>query len=280
MGKILIVEDDASNNQMLKEYLESHGYACDQAYSGSEGKLLFSMEQYDLVLLDLMLPGIPGEELVTLFSQKAPVIVLSAKSGLDSKVEVLSAGAEDYLCKPFDLQELLVRIQVQLRRGSRGADSGALGQEIAAPGPGRRALGQEIAAPGPGRDLAQEGASFAQDKDISPKREASAEPGGGLPMGKTYTYRDWTLTPDTQEMTACGELVELTRHEFLIMELLIRNPRRVFTKQMIYEYAWGEEYLAEDKTINVHISNIRSKLKKSGTDAYIQTVWGMGFKLS
>lgn len=280
MGKILIVEDDASNNQMLKEYLESHGYACDQAYSGSEGKLLFSMEQYDLVLLDLMLPGIPGEELVTLFSQKAPVIVLSAKSGLDSKVEVLSAGAEDYLCKPFDLQELLVRIQVQLRRGSRGADSGALGQEIAAPGPGRRALGQEIAAPGPGRDLAQEGASSAQDKDISPKREASAEPGGGLPMGKTYTYRDWTLTPDTQEMTACGELVELTRHEFLIMELLIRNPRRVFTKQMIYEYAWGEEYLAEDKTINVHISNIRSKLKKSGTDAYIQTVWGMGFKLS
>lgn len=280
MGKILIVEDDASNNQMLKEYLESHGYACDQAYSGSEGKLLFSMEQYDLVLLDLMLPGIPGEELVTLFSQKAPVIVLSAKSGLDSKVEVLSAGAEDYLCKPFDLQELLVRIQVQLRRGSRGADSGALGQEIAAPGPGRRAWGQERIAPGPGRDLAQEGASSAQDKDISPKREASAEPGGGLPMGKTYTYRDWTLTPDTQEMTACGELVELTRHEFLIMELLIRNPRRVFTKQMIYEYAWGEEYLAEDKTINVHISNIRSKLKKSGTDAYIQTVWGMGFKLS
>ncbi len=283
----MIVEDDASNNQMLKEYLESHGYACDQAYSGSEGKLLFSMEQYDLVLLDLMLPGIPGEELVTLFSQKAPVIVLSAKSGLDSKVEVLSAGAEDYLCKPFDLQELLVRIQVQLRRGSRGADSGALGQEIAAPGPGRRAWGQErIApgqertAPGPGRDLAQEGASSAHDKDISPKREASAEPGGGLPMGKTYTYRDWTLTPDTQEMTACGELVELTRHEFLIMELLIRNPRRVFTKQMIYEYAWGEEYLAEDKTINVHISNIRSKLKKSGTDAYIQTVWGMGFKLS
>ena len=112
----MIVEDDASNNQMLKEYLESHGYVCTQAYSGSEGKLLFSMEKYDLVLLDLMLPGIPGEELVTLFSRKAPVIVLSAKNGTDSKVEMLSAGAEDYLCKPFDLPELLVRIQVQLRR--------------------------------------------------------------------------------------------------------------------------------------------------------------------
>ncbi len=224
------VEDDASNNQMLKEYLESHGYVCTQAYSGSEGRLLFSMEKYDLVLLDLMLPGIPGEELVTLFSRKAPVIVLSAKNGTDSKVEVLSAGAEDYLCKPFDLPELLVRIQVQLRR--------------------RRA---------------EETTAVSRDENT---------------VRKTYTYRDWTLDPDTQEMTACGGPVELTRHEFLILELLIRNPRRVFTKQMIYEYAWGEEYLAEDKTINVHISNIRSKLKKSGTDSYIQTVWGMGFKLS
>lgn len=250
MEKILIVEDDASNSQMIKEYLENHGYACTQAYSGSEGKLLFSMVEYDLVLLDLMLPGIPGEELVGLFSEKVPVIVLSAKSGTDSKVEVLSAGAEDYLCKPFDLPELLVRIQIRLRR-SREKDA-------AAP-----SLTSEAGV----------GDSKLQDED-------SRGESGDFGVRKTYTYRDWTLSPDTQEVTACGESVELTRHEFLILELLIRNPRRVFTKQMIYEYAWGEEYLAEDKTINVHISNIRSKLKKSGTDSYIQTVWGIGFKLS
>ena len=224
MQKILIVEDDAENNQMMREYLEKHGYSCTQAYSGSEGKLLFHLEHYDLVLLDLMLPGITGEELVSLFSEKVPVIVLSAKSKLDSKVEVLSAGADDYICKPFDLPELLVRIQVQLRRRNRIEES--------------------------------------------------------KPSLSTYSYRAWTLNPDTQEMTVTGEAIELTRHEFLIMELLIRNPKRVFTKQMIYEYAWGEEYLAEDKTINVHISNIRSKLRKSGTDTYIQTVWGIGFKLS
>ncbi|WP_286151795.1 response regulator transcription factor [Sporofaciens musculi] len=235
MQKILIVEDDAENNQMLKDYLENHGYTCTQAFSGSEAKLLFSMEEYDLVLLDLMLPGISGEELVSIFSEKSPVIVLSAKSGLDSKVEVLSAGAEDYICKPFDLPELLVRIQVQFRRWDRKNRVG-------------------------GRALEN-------------TRQADYEQ-------RVYSYRGWTLNPDTQEMTAKGEQVELTRHEFLIMELLIRNPKRVFTKQMIYEYAWGEEYLAEDKTINVHISNIRSKLKKSGTDSYIQTVWGMGFKLS
>ena len=212
------------NNQMLREYLEDHGYTCTQAYSGSEGKLLFSMEELDLILLDLMLPGITGEELVSVFSEKTPVIVLSAKSGLDSKVDVLSAGAEDYICKPFDLPELLVRIQVQLRRRDRKTE------------------------------------------------EQQAE-------GVVYRYKEWVLNPDTQEMTAAGEAVELTKHEFLILELFIRNPRRVFSKQMIYEYAWGEEYLAEDKTINVHISNIRAKLKESGTDAYIQTVWGIGFKL-
>ena len=283
MERILIVEDDASNNQMLKDYLESHGYACAQAYSGSEGKLLFSMEEYDLVLLDLMLPGIPGEELVALFSQKTPVIVLSAKSGTDSKVGVLSAGAEDYLCKPFDLPELLVRIQVQLRRRSR-----ATGGNSAAEVRGETVSDQEKYGTVQGKAMSgHKDAAFenredisGQERDIFWQDENCSESGMAFPIGKTYTYRDWTLTPDTQEMTACGESVELTRHEFLIMELLIRNPKRVFTKQMIYEYAWGEEYLAEDKTINVHISNIRSKLKKSGTDSYIQTVWGIGFKLS
>lgn len=219
MEQILVVEDDAKNNKMVCSYLEEHGYACTPAFSGSEGKLLFSMQEFDLVLLDLMLPGIAGEELVTLFSEKAPVIVLSAKGGLDSKVNVLSAGADDYICKPFDLPELLVRIQVQLRRR------------------------------------------------------------GDRQKGEVYRYREWTLDSERQEMTAVGSTIELTKHEFLILELFIRNPKRVFTKQMIYEYAWGEEYLAEDKTINVHISNIRGKLKESGTDNYIQTVWGIGFKL-
>ena len=81
-------------------------------------------------------------------------------------------------------------------------------------------------------------------------------------------------------MTSAGLPVELTKHEFKILELLARHPKKVFTKQVIYEYAWEEEYYVEDKTINVHISNIRAKLKTSGTDEYIQTVWGMGFKLS
>ena len=222
MKHLLIVEDDAENNEILREYLEGHGYTCTQAFSGSEGRLLFSLEHFDLVLLDLMLPGVSGEELVSEFSRKAPVIVLSAKSGLDSKVNVLSAGAEDYLCKPYDLPELLVRIQVQFRRQAKGRENGD---------------------------------------------------------GEIFRYREWSLNPETMEMLAAGRTISLTKHEFLILELLIRNPRQVFSKRRIYEYAWGQEYLAEDKTINVHISNIRAKLKESGTDSYLQTVWGMGFKL-
>lgn len=220
MQSILIIEDDTNINNMIAEYLTDKGYTCTQAFSGSEGQLRFNIEKYDLVLLDLMLPGISGEELIDSLAGRVPVIVLSAKNELDSKVELLSAGANDYICKPFDLRELLVRIQVQLR---------------------------------------------CQPSELS---------------GRLLQYKKWTVNPETQEMLADGQPVELTKHEFKILELLIRNPKKVFTKQMIYEYAWEEDYFVEDKTINVHISNIRSKLKPSGTEEYIQTVWGMGFKLS
>lgn len=220
MQEILIVEDDANINNMMAEYLTDQGYVCTQAFSGSEGALRFGLEDYDLVLLDLMLPGMTGEELIGRMAGKAKVIVLSAKNELDSKVELLNAGAHDYMCKPFDLRELLARIQVQLRQMQE------------------------------------------------------------TPAGRSISYKEWRIEPERQEMRAAGEQVELTLHEFRIVELLAGNPGKVFTKQAIYEYAWEDGFYIEDKTINVHISNIRAKLKRSGTDGYIQTVWGMGFKLS
>lgn len=270
MEHILIAEDDADNNTMLREYLENHGYRCTQAFSGSEAKLLFSMQKFDLVLLDLMLPGISGEELIPVFSPKTPVIVISAKNSLDSKVGLLSAGAEDYLCKPFDLPELLVRIQVQLRRQAGKKENV---RDKATTMSGSAADTCWTNASGSAADTSRTDASGSA-KD-GPFMEST-----GIVSHKAYRYRDWVLDADAMEMTAAGIPVPLTRHEFLILELLIRNPRRVFSKQMIYQYVWGEDYLAEDKTINVHISNIRSKLKESGTDSYIQTVWGMGFKLT
>ena len=222
MSHILIVEDDTDINNAAAEYLRRKGCRCSQAFSGTEGRLLWQAGGIDLLLVDLMLPGLSGSELIAEIRQssRTPVIVLSARAELSDKVELLGLGADDYLTKPYQMEELWARILVQLRH-------------------------------------------------------ASAAPAGTL-----LRYRDWVLNPDEMTLIAAGQPVSLTAHEFRIVELLAGRPKRVFTKQQIYEAVWEQEYAVEDKTITVHISNIRAKLRPSGTDGYIQTVWGIGFKLA
>lgn len=217
MKQILIIEDDVSINQMVKEYLQLHGYACTQAFSGIEAVHSLENQDFDLILLDLMLPGISGEELIVKIRKRARVIVVSAKTSVMDKVQLLQMGASDYLCKPFDMKELLARVKVQLR------------------------------------DYESE--------------------------SQTLEYQCWTLDLLGKHFHVEEQEIEVTSHEFKILELFMRHPKQVFSKQQIYEYAWGEEYYVADKTINVHISNIRMKLKGTGTEDYLQTVWGMGFRL-
>ena len=222
MSHILIVEDDTDINNSTAEYLRRRGCACTQAFSGTEGRMLWQAGGFDLLLVDLMLPGLSGGELIAEVrkTSSVPVIVLSARAELADKVELLSSGADDYLTKPYQLEELWARILVQLRHAS------------------------------------------------------------AAPAGARLCYRDWVLDLDEMTLTAAGLPVNLTAHEFKIVELLAGRPKRVFTKQQIYEAVWEEAYAVEDKTITVHISNIRAKLRPSGTDGYIQTVWGIGFKLA
>ena len=221
MPNILIVEDDPSINGLIAEYLRQKGAVCTQAFSGTEGRLCFGAGGFDLVLMDLMLPGLSGEELLAWLRQKSgvPVIVLTARDELGAKVALLSGGADDYLTKPFELDELWARIGVQLRHAGTPPQSGLL------------------------------------------------------------VYRDWVIDPAARTLTAAGSPVELTAHEFDILELLAAHPAKVFTKQEIFEAVWRQDYFVEDKTINVHISNLRAKLRPTGTESYIQTVWGIGFKL-
>ena len=120
MATILIVEDDVSIHTMIREYLRQQGFSCLDAYSGSEALLVLDTHVPDLVLLDLMLPGLPGEEVLPKI-QGIPVIVVSAKVGIDDKVSLLLGGAADYVTKPFDVKELLARVAVQLRQGSDSA---------------------------------------------------------------------------------------------------------------------------------------------------------------
>lgn len=218
---ILIVEDNNDINNMIKDYLDKTGYRCEQAFSGTEALMYFKMNRYDLIILDLMLPGMNGESLLKNIRQTShlPIIVLTAKDTLDSKVEVLGAGADDYLCKPFELEELLARIQVQLRKRNKNTY-------------------------------------------------------------ENIVFKDLSLNQLLYDGVIDNEPLHLTKHEYLILELLMKNIKRVFTKQEIYEYVWNDDYYGDDKTINVHISNIRKKIKQYTDDEYIKTVWGIGFKMA
>ncbi|MCC2257182.1 response regulator transcription factor [Intestinimonas aquisgranensis] len=222
---ILVVEDDQDINRLLCRILTDGGYDVRPAFSGSEAVLWAEQYDYDLVLLDLMLPGITGEEFIARMRKKRtmPIIVLSAKAGLEDRVNVLRLGADDFIPKPFDNAEVLARVEAQLRRY------------------------KQFSAPGGGQVL--------RCGDLELDREAI-------------------------RVTAGGREVSLTAREFEILSLLMSHPRKVFTREQLYESAWGGEYMGDDNTVNVHISNLRSKLSKVSDQEYIKTVWGIGFKMN
>ena len=116
-NSVLIVEDDVNINGLLKEALEKEGYICTQAFSGTEARMIYRGKDNSVILLDLMLPGIPGKKYLEIFERKEyPVIILTAKDTIDDKVEFLRGGADDYVTKPFDIKEVTARVEVQIRR--------------------------------------------------------------------------------------------------------------------------------------------------------------------
>ncbi|MBC2036099.1 response regulator transcription factor [Listeria booriae] len=222
-GKILIVEDDNDINHLIYEVLTREGYTVTQAFSGTEAKLHWNNEAFDLLLCDLMLPGMTGEELIAeiIAKQSASIIVISAKNTIMDKVDLLKLGASDYITKPFDIEELLARVEVQLRKTTT---------------------------------------------------EES--------VNESLSWQGLTLSTDRYNAQIDGQDIRLTAREFGILKLLISNPKKVFTKENIFSSVWGETEYIDENTVNVHMSNIRSKLNKAKPDRdYIETVWGIGFKM-
>ena len=220
---ILIIEDDDAIHRMLADLLHKNGYRTESAFSGTEALRLIGTHSFDLVLLDLMLPGLSGEEVLQKIRavSTVPVIVLTAKKNKETTVSLLKLGADDYIVKPFYPNELLARIEV----------------------------------------------CFRQTKQTHHKGKLS--------------YKDIILDPDTHLVTVNGTQLSLTRREFLILELFMSHPQKVFSKANIYEAVWGDEFFGDDNTVNVHISKIRNKLAQASPGSeYIQTVWGVGFKLA
>ncbi|MDF2514162.1 MAG: DNA-binding response regulator [Herbinix sp.] len=222
--KVLIVEDDVDINRLLGRYLEKEHYQTVAAFSGTEARLQLSMNSFDLILLDLMLPGLTGEELISEIKGRVstPIIVVSAKSALEDRVKLLKNGADDYITKPFERDELLARVEAVLRRCNKMTTE-------------------------------------PKDRDLS--------------------FKQLVLKESSREALVKGTLLPLTAHEFDILKLLVQNPERVFTKEQVFQEIWKSGYYGEDNTINVHISNIRKKIKDFDDNSYIKTVWGIGFKL-
>lgn len=224
---ILVVEDDQDINRLLCRILTDGGYNVRPAFSGSEAVLWAEQYDYDLVLLDLMLPGLTGEEFIARIREKRtmPILVLSAKAGLEDRVNVLRLGADDFIPKPFDNAEVLARVEAQLRRY----------------------------------------------KEFAPASRTDQGP---------LTHGDLWLDRESFRVVAGGKEVPLTSREFEILSLLMTYPRKVFTREQLYRSVWDGEYIGDDNTVNVHISNLRAKLAKASDTEYIKTIWGIGFKLN
>lgn len=226
MKKILTAEDDREINRLICEYLASQGYETISALNGLDAvRMVREQEDISLLILDLMLPFQSGDMVLTKIREftDIPVIVVSAKSDTRSKIDLIRMGADDYLTKPFDLDELLVRVEAVLRRYD---------------------------------------AKSAQDEV------------------KLLTCKNLTLDVAAGTVTVCGSVMSLTSKEFSILELMLQSPRKLWSKANLFESVWGESYISDDKTVKVHMSNIRQKLKKLDPDnEYIETVWGMGYRL-
>ena len=222
--KILVVDDERAVRESLRRALELEGYEIELAEDGRQAlERLAREDQPDAVILDVLMPGVDGIEVCrTLRSQgsRLPVLMLTARTQVEDRVEGLDAGADDYLTKPFALEELLARVRALLRRSG---DDGASGDKL----------------------------SFA----------------------------DLELDPGTREVTRGDERIELTRTEFSLLELFLRNPRQVLTRSVIFERVWGYDFGFASNSLDVYIGYLRRKTEASGKPRLIHTVRGVGYAL-
>ena len=224
MARILVIEDNNDIHAILTNLFEKD-HEVYSAYSGTEGLTVFEREKPDLVLLDIMLPGKNGDQVlkeIRRSNSQVPILMLTALGEKSLVSQYLLNGANDYIVKPFNLDEVAARVTVQLR-----------------------------------------GSQQSQSK----------------PAGETL-IKNIRLLPDTFEIASGDQSMRLGKKEFQIFQTLLAHPKKIFTKEELYESVWEDTYLPGDNTLNAHLSNLRKKLAQldSSTD-YIETIWGLGVRL-
>ena len=223
MARILQIEDNEDiQNILFNLFSEEHDII--QAYSGTEGELLFQSQEIDLVLLDIMLQGKGGKEVLKFIRQRSsvPVIMLTALGDKHLISQYLLDGANDYIVKPFDLEEVYARVSVQLREHIKGSST----------------------------------------------------------TENIYQVKNIKINPDSFEVSCNGKTIRLGKKEFQILYTLLQNPKKIFTKEDLYETVWEAPYLSGDNTLNAQLSNLRKKLAQvDESSEYIETIWGLGVRL-
>jgi two-component system phosphate regulon response regulator OmpR len=226
-NKVLIIDDDEKLRKLLKEYLEGNGFKVLTLADGSDVKKTLQKELPEMVILDIMLPGKDGLEVLKEIRMAGtlPVIMLTAKGDQTDRIVGLELGADDYLPKPFNPRELLARMKAVLRR------------------------------------------AVPEDRDKVRKKEETLLKGGGV-----------TLNRAKQTILIEGKELELSSTEYKILEVLMRHPNVVFSRDQLMNLARGRDFMAFDRSIDVHISKLRAKLEPDPRSPIrIKTVWGAGY---
>jgi two-component system response regulator MprA len=222
--KILVVDDERAVRESLRRALELEGYEIELAGDGSEALATLGddEQQADAVILDVLMPGVDGIEVcrrVRATGNRVPILMLTARDEVENRVAGLDAGADDYVTKPFALDELLARVRALLRR--------------------------------------------------------TADTDGG----EVLSFADVTLDLGTREVRRNGRLIDLTRTEFALLELFLRNPRQVLTRSIIFERVWGYDFGFASNSLDVYIGYLRRKTEAGGEPRLIHTVRGVGYAL-
>lgn len=220
MLSVLVIEDDKTINSLLCSIITKSGYLADSAENGLDGLHKALSGDYNIILMDLMLPLKTGEEVLKeLHSVKnTPVIIISAKSEVYNRIELFKLGADDYITKPFDIDEVMLRIQAVLRRTE-------------------------------------------------------------VQTTHLLVHKDIKLDSNAKRVYVRENEITCTATEYAILELMLKNPNTIFSKRRLYENILGDTYLSDDNTMNVHISNLRKKIAQCTSEEYIETVYGMGYRL-
>lgn len=251
MARILIVEDEEKIARFVTLELEHEGYQVEHAADGRTAVDLALERDYDLILLDVLLPQLNGMEVLRRVRKHkdVPVIMVTARDAVMDKVAGLDAGADDYLTKPFAIEELFTRIRVALKRSEAvRAASGVGGVEAGGAGVGAAA---------------------------EPPAGGSAQ--AAVPSPATLAVGSVALDPDRREVTVGGSPIALTAREFDVLALLMAHAGTVLTRERIAHEALGYEYVGDTNNVDVHIAHLRAKIEDAGSARIIQTVRGVGY---